>query len=224
MKRIDKAAVLGSGVMGATIAAHLANAGIPVLLIDMAPKGLSEADKAAGLALVDRKVRNQIALAGLEGLKKAKSSPFYLPSYVSYLEVGNYTDDATKLCECDWVIEAVIENMEIKKELLAGTVVPNLQEGAILSTNTSGLSVNELAEVLPESVRRNFLVTHFFNLPQIMRLVTVISARQTDPGITAFMSAFVERRLGKGIAHAKGTPNLIANRVGVYELLTPCVS
>src|SRR5690349_12455828 len=108
--------------------------------------------------------------------------------------------------------------MEIKKKLFTEKVVPNLKEGAILSTNTSGLSVNEMAEALPEKVRQNFLVTHFFNPPRYMRLLEIVSCRWTDPAVTEFMAAFIAKRLGKGIVYAKDTPNFIANRIGVYAI------
>ncbi len=216
MKQISKAAVLGAGVMGATIAAHLANAGIPVLLLDIVPGELNDAEKKAGLSLNDPKVRNRIAASGLEGLKKMKPAAFFLPGYASYLEVGNFEDDIKKLRECDWVIEVVVENMAIKKKLFTEKVVPNLKEEAILSTNTSGLSVNEMAEALPEHVRKRFLVTHFFNPPRYMRLLEIVPCRYTDPAVTEFMAAVTGKRLGKGIVHAKDTPNFIANRIGVY--------
>jgi 3-hydroxyacyl-CoA dehydrogenase len=218
MKQINKAAVLGAGVMGATIGAHLANAGIRVLLLDIVPKEPNDAEKRAGLTLADPAVRNRIAAAGLEGLKKMKPAAFYLPDYANFIEVGNFDDDMPRLRECDWVIEVVIENMEIKKKLFTEKVVPNLKEGAILSTNTSGLSVNEMAEALPEKVRQNFLVTHFFNPPRYMRLLEIVSCRWTDPAVTEFMAGFIAKRLGKGIVYAKDTPNFIANRVGVYAI------
>ncbi len=214
MKQINKAAVLGAGVMGATIAAHLANAGIPVLLLDMAPGELNDAEKKAGLSLTDPKVRNRFSASGLEGLKKMKPAALFLPGYASYIEVGNFEDDIKKLRECDWVIEVVVENMAIKKKLFADKVVPNLKAEAILSTNTSGLSVNEMAEALPEDVRKRFLVTHFFNPPRYMRLLEIVPCRYTDPAVTEFMAS--DKRLGKGIVYAKDTPNFIANRIGIY--------
>ena len=159
MKQINKVAVLGAGVMGATIAAHLANAGIGVLMLDIVPREPNDAEKAKGLTTSDAVVRNRIAAAGLEGLKKMKPAPFFLKSYAGFIEIGNFEDDMARLKECDWVIEVVVENMAIKKSLFTEKIVPNLKEGAILSTNTSGLSVNEMAECLPEGVRKNFLVT-----------------------------------------------------------------
>ena len=216
MRQINKVAVLGAGVMGAAIAAHLANAGIEVLLLDMAPGELSEAEKGAGLALTQRQVRNRIAARALESLTKAKPAPLFLEQYREYIEIGNFEDDMARLKECDWVIEVVLENMEVKKSLFADKVVPNLKEGAILSTNTSGLSVNEMAQVLPEALRRNFLVTHFFNPPRYMRLMEMVGGAETDPEVICFMAGFLGKRLGKGIVYAKDTPNFIANRIGTY--------
>ncbi len=216
MKQINKAAVLGSGVMGATIAAHLANAGIQVLLLDIVPREPNYTEKAAGLTLESRGVRNRIAQAGFDGLLKMKPAPFLIPAYASYVTVGNFEDDMALLKECDWVVEVVLENMEIKKKLFTEKVVPNLKEGAILTTNTSGLSINEMAAVLPEAVRKNFLVTHFFNPPRYMRLMEMVPCADTDPAIVTFMEDFLSVRLGKGIVYGKDTPNFIANRIGVY--------
>ena len=218
MTQINKVAVLGAGVMGATIAAHLANAGIAVLLLDIVPREPNEAEAAAGLTIADSRVRNRIAVAGRDGLLKMKPAPLFLPEYAANIETGNFDDDIQRLKECDWVIEVVIENMAIKKQLFTEKVVPNLKEGAILSTNTSGLSVNEMAECLPESIRKNFLVTHFFNPPRYMRLLEIVSCSYTDPDVVAFMADFIAKRLGKGIVYAKDTPNFIANRIGVYSI------
>jgi 3-hydroxyacyl-CoA dehydrogenase len=216
MRQINKVAVLGSGVMGAAIAGHLANAGIEVLLLDIVPGKLNEAEQGAGLDLGSRQVRNRIAAQGLEGLVKMKPAALFLPSYADYIRIGNFEDDIAGLKECDWVIEVVLENMEVKKQLFGEKVVPNLKEGAVLSTNTSGLSVNEMAQALPEAVRRNFLVTHFFNPPRYMRLMEIVGCTETDPLLVRFMADFLSRRLGKGIVYAKDTPNFIANRIGTY--------
>ena len=202
--RIDRAAVLGAGVMGATIAAHLANAGIRVLLLDVVPK--------------DGGDRNRIAAAALAALEKQKPAPAYLPSDLSRIEVGNLEDDLPRLAECDWVVEVVVENMAVKKQLLGERVAPHLRADAILSSNTSGLSVNEIAAALPEALRPRFLVTHFFNPPRYMRLVEVVPSRFTDPAVTAGMSAFIAQRLGKGVVLAKDTPNFVANRIGVFAM------
>jgi len=216
MKQINKVAVLGAGVMGAAIAGHLANAGIDALLLDIVPAELNDAEKGAGLDLTQRQLRNRIAFQALEALQKSKPAALYLPEYIDYIEIGNFEDDMSRLKECDWVIEVVVENMDIKKRLFTDKVVPNLKDGAILSTNTSGLSANELAQVLPEAIRRNFLVTHFFNPPRYMRLMEMAACTETDPAVISLMAEFLGKRLGKGIVYAKDTPNFIANRIGTY--------
>ncbi|HQR30122.1 MAG TPA: 3-hydroxyacyl-CoA dehydrogenase/enoyl-CoA hydratase family protein [Anaeromyxobacteraceae bacterium] len=204
MARVDRAAVLGSGVMGATIAAHLANAGIRVLLLDVVPK--------------DGGDRNKLARGAIEALEKSKPAAAYLASSLSLIEPGNLEDDLPKLATCDWVVEVVVENMAVKKQLLGEKVAPHLRADAILSTNTSGLSVNEIASALPEALRPRFLVTHFFNPPRYMRLVEVVSSRFTDPAVAASMAELLGRRLGKGVVVAKDTPNFVANRIGVFSM------
>ncbi|MGK2945569.1 MAG: 3-hydroxyacyl-CoA dehydrogenase/enoyl-CoA hydratase family protein [Desulfuromonadales bacterium] len=218
MRQINRAAVLGAGVMGATIAAHLANAGLEVLLLDIIPRELTAAEQAAGLTLESPKVRNRIAADGLESVVKMKPAAFHLKEYAQQIDIGNFEDDAAKLRECDWVVEVVIENMEIKKRLFSETIAPNMAEGAILSTNTSGLSINEMAKALPPELRKNFLVTHFFNPPRYMRLLEVVGCSETDPKLVIEMADFLSKRLGKGIVYAKDTPNFIANRIGVYAM------
>jgi len=217
MRQINRVAVLGAGVMGATIAAHLANAGLDVLLLDMVPKAVNAEEQAAGLSLESPLVRNRIAVTGLEGLKKMKPAPFYLTKYAAQIACGNFNDDLPKLQECDWVVEVVIEHLPIKLELFK-KIVPHLKAGAVLTTNTSGLSVNAMAEALPVEVRRNFMVTHFFNPPRYMRLLEIVPCKETDPAVVNGMAEFISRRLGKGIVHAKDTPNFIANRIGVYAI------
>ncbi len=204
MARIDRAAVLGSGVMGATIAAHLANAGVQVLLLDVVPK--------------DGGDRSRLARQAIEGLRKMKPAAAYLASDLDWIEPGNLEDDLPRLGACDWVVEVVVENMAVKKQLLGEKVAPHLRADAVLSTNTSGLSVNEIASALPEPLRARFLVTHFFNPPRYMRLVEVVPCRETDPGLVASMAAFLGRRLGKGVVLAKDTPNFVANRIGVFAM------
>jgi 3-hydroxyacyl-CoA dehydrogenase len=218
MRQINRVGVLGAGVMGATIAAHLANAGLEVLLLDMVPRELNAEEQAKGLTLDSKEVRSRIAKSGLATVAKMKPAAFYLPEYANAIDCGNFEDDMARLRECDWVVEVVIENIEIKRKLFQEKVVPNLAPGAVLSTNTSGLSVNDMAEVLPAEVRRNFLVTHFFNPPRYMRLLEIVGCRETDPELVASMADFLGKRLGKGIVYAKDTPNFIANRIGVYAI------
>ncbi|MDH4183514.1 MAG: 3-hydroxyacyl-CoA dehydrogenase NAD-binding domain-containing protein, partial [Nitrospinota bacterium] len=218
MKRIDNVAVLGAGVMGSAIAAHLANAGLDVVLLDIVPPKLTEEEISKGLTLQSPQVRNRFVDKGLAACAKASPASFYSQSLLSRIETGNFDDDIAKISKCGWIIEAVVENMEIKKKLYSEKVAPNMAKDAIISTNTSGLSVNELAQALPEEVRKNYLVTHFFNPPRYMRLMEIVASQQTDPAVTAFMADFISRRLGKGIVYAKDTPNFIANRIGIFAV------
>ncbi len=200
---VRRAAVLGAGTMGSRIAAHLANAGIPTLLLDLVPKGEGS--------------RNKLALSAIDALGKAKPAAFYEAGLASLITPGNFEDDLPKLAQCDWVIEAVAENLEIKRALLT-SVVPHLSSRALLTTNTSGLPVNQIAAALGsavDGVARRFFGTHFFNPPRYMRLLEMIPAPETDPEILASFAAFADRLLGKQVVFANDTPNFIANRIGV---------
>ncbi|MGC1460558.1 MAG: 3-hydroxyacyl-CoA dehydrogenase NAD-binding domain-containing protein [Terracidiphilus sp.] len=197
------AAVLGAGTMGSRIAAHLANAGIPVLLLDLPPKSPAE---------------RPLAKLALEALAKSKPAAFYDQANASLITPGNFDDDLPKLAQCDWVIEAVAENLEIKTALLA-RVLPNLAPKALLTTNTSGLPVGRIAQALT-SHRDRFLGAHFFNPPRYMRLLEVIPTPETDRGLLAAFAAFADRNLGKQVVFANDTPNFIANRIGVAVMFT----
>jgi 3-hydroxyacyl-CoA dehydrogenase len=207
MRAIERVAVLGAGVMGGGIAAHLANAGFRVLLLDVVP-----GDAPAG----DAGARNRLAAAGLEAARKNKA--FHLPAYADAVEIGNLEDDAGRLRACDWIVEAVVEDLAAKVRLYREVVAPNLADHAILSSNTSGLSVEALAAALPPAARRRFLVVHFFNPPRLMRLVELVAGRRTDRALAAGVEALLRRRLGKGVVRGKDTPNFVANRIGVYAM------
>src|SRR5205823_2507794 len=165
--QINKVAVLGAGVMGSRIAAHLANAGIPTYLLDIVPRELNEAETKAGLSLDSAKVRNRIVQAGVDGLKKAKPAAFFVPECVSLITPGNFDDDLKKIADADWIVEAVAENLEIKRSLLA-KVDQIRRPDSIVSTNTSGLPVNLIAEGLSDGFRQHWLGTHFFNPPRYL--------------------------------------------------------
>ena len=216
--QIRKAAVLGSGVMGSAIAAHLANAGIPSLLLDIVPPELTREEQAAGLNPADKKVRNRLAEAGKARLLKASPSPLFVPEFAGYIETGNLTDDLERLQEVDWVIEVVVERLDVKRELLR-TVAAVVRPGTVVSSNTSGISLRSMADGLPPEFTRCFLGTHFFNPPRYMKLMEIVPGPGTDPEVTAFLKRFAERILGKGVVLAKDTPNFIANRIGVYGLV-----
>ena len=217
MIQINRVAVLGAGVMGATIAAHLANGGLDVLMLDIVPRELTEAEQKKGLTLDSPEVRNRIAESGRQGLLKMKPAPLYLKNYINRIEVGNFEDDLARLSDCEWVIEVVVENLDIKRGLFE-KIIPHLHPQAVLSSNTSGLSANEMAATLPSELRGRFLVTHFFNPPRYMRLMEIIAGDESDTLVVGEMADFLSRRLGKGVVYAKDTTNFIANRIGVYAI------
>ncbi|HWJ03878.1 MAG TPA: 3-hydroxyacyl-CoA dehydrogenase family protein, partial [Verrucomicrobiae bacterium] len=215
--RINKAAVLGSGVMGSAIAAHLANAGIPSLLLDIVPASLTPEEEKAGLTLESKKVRNRFAADNKAKLLKTNPAPLFVPEFAELIEVGNLTDDLGRLQEVDWVIEVVVERLDVKIDLFK-RVADNVRPGTIVSSNTSGISLQAMVAGLPESFTRYFLGTHFFNPPRYMKLLEIIPGPNTDPAVLDFMTGFGERVLGKGMVLAKDTPNFIANRIGVYGM------
>ena len=215
--QIHKVAVIGSGVMGGTIAAHLANAGIPSLLLDIVPSKLTAVEEAVGLTLEDRNVRNSIAEVNKTKLLKMNPAPYFVPEFADRIEVGNLSDDLARLSEVDWVIEVVVERLDIKIDLFK-KIAAHVRPGTIVSSNTSGISLKSMVEGLPESFTRYFLGTHFFNPPRYMKLLEIIPGVNTDPDVVTFLAEFGERVLGKGVILAKDTPNFIANRIGVYGL------
>lgn len=217
MAQIRKAAVLGAGVMGAGIAAHLANASIPVLLLDIVPREASEEEKKKGQDTSHPAVRNRIASMGLAAAAASKPASFAHAERAKFVTVGNFEDDLDALKEVDWVVEAVVERMDVKLSLFA-KIAPYLKPTALLTTNTSGLSVNAMAGGLPVELRPRFFGTHFFNPPRYMHLLELIAAEETDPAIFATFGAFAEKRLGKGVVVASDSPNFVANRVGVYGI------
>jgi 3-hydroxyacyl-CoA dehydrogenase len=210
IKRINKVAILGAGTMGARIAAHFANAGVPSYLLDIVP-----ADVAPGASATER---NKIAGAGLDAAKKSKPAAFMEPSLARLVTVGNFDDDLKKLAEVDWIIEAVVENLEIKRALLR-KVEAIRKPGTIITTNTSGLPVGKIAEGFSDDFRRSWFGTHFFNPPRYMRLLELIPTPEADPAAITAISHFGDVRLGKGVVMAKDTPNFIGNRIGTFSVL-----
>jgi len=206
MKRIHKVAVLGAGTMGARIAAHFANAGVPGYLLDIVPPD------------ADGPARNKIAVAGLEAAKKSKPAAFFEPALARLVTVGNLEDDLKHLSEVDWIIEAVVENLEIKRALLK-KVEAVRKPGTIVSTNTSGLPVAKIAEGFSDDFRKSWLGTHFFNPPRYMRLLEIIATPETDRAAIEAVTHFSDVNLGKGVVFAKDTPNFIANRIGTFSVL-----
>ena len=218
MMRIAKAAVLGAGTMGAQIAAHLANAGVPTLLLDISPRELTAEEQAKGLNLESSQVRNRIARNGFEGAVKAKPAAFFSPAQASLVSVGNFDDDLSKLKDCDLIIEAVVENLDIKKSLYE-RVEKHRRPGSIIASNTSGIPIHLLAEGRSDDFKQHFLGVHFFNPPRYLHLVEIIRTEWTKPEVSCFMFGFLDQRLGKGVVPAKDRPNFIANRIGTFGAL-----
>ena len=210
--RVNHAVVVGAGTMGAAIAAHLANAGVPVTLLDIIPGELTPEEEKQGLTLDDKVVRNRIVNQGLEGALKSRPASFFAPDLADLVQVGNLEDDFDVVGETDWVIEAIIENLEIKQKLMA-RIDEIRQPHTIVSTNTSGISVASIGVGLSEGFRGHFLGTHFFNPPRYLKLLEIIPTADTLPEVVEFISHFGEYRLGKGIVPAKDTPNFIGNRI-----------
>ncbi len=210
MKRINKVAILGSGTMGARIAAHFANAGIPSYLLDIVPANVAlEAGAAA---------RNKIAAAGLDAAKKSKPAAFMDLTLARLVTIGNFDDDLNKLAEVDWIIEAVVENLDLKRALLR-KVEAIRKPGTIVTTNTSGLPVGKIAEGFSDDFHRSWFGTHFFNPPRYMRLLELIPTPEADQGAIDAVTHFCDVRLGKGVVLAKDTPNFIGNRIGTFSVL-----
>ncbi len=210
--RINKAVVIGAGTMGGAIAAHLANAGVEVTLLDIVPTELTIKEEQAGLTLDDPIVRNRIVKEGLDRTLKSRPASFFSKDFASLVSVGNLEDDFEVIAEADWVIEVIIENLGIKRQLMEQIDVVR-SPFSIVSTNTSGIPVASISEGFSESFRQHFLGTHFFNPPRYLKLLEIIPTPDTLPEVMEFVSGFGELRLGKGIVPAKDTPNFIANRL-----------
>lgn len=211
--QINKAVVIGSGTMGAAIAAHLVNAGVHVTLLDIIPRELSESEKKAGLTLDDPQVRNRIVTQGFQAALKSKPASFYSESLGDQLKLGNLEDDLDCIGDADWVIEVIIENLKIKQGLME-KIDQVRAEHTIISTNTSGIPVTSIAEGRSKGFQEHFLGTHFFNPPRYLKLLEVIPTANTLPDVIRDISHFAEYRLGKGVVLCKDTPNFIANRMG----------
>ncbi|MFH1139729.1 MAG: 3-hydroxyacyl-CoA dehydrogenase NAD-binding domain-containing protein [Pseudomonadota bacterium] len=215
-KKIRKATVLGAGVMGATIAAHLANVGIKTDLLDIVLPEVSPAEAAKGLTRDSKAFRNKLAQTGLETALKARPASFYVPEDAKLIRVGNLEDNLDWLKDSDWVCEVIIERLDLKKALFE-KITPFLGKETILTSNTSGIPIKSMSEGLSRDVAERFLGTHFFNPPRYMKLLEIIPGPATKPEIIDSMAEFCEKTLGKGVVFAKDTPNFIANRVGIFS-------
>ena len=201
MRTLRSVAVLGAGTMGSRIAAHFANAGIPAVLLD--------------IVVPNQPNRNAAALKGIENAAKQKPAAFFTDSAMSLVKPGNFEDHLNLLADCDWIIEAVVENLDLKRNLFE-KVEKVRKPGSIISTNTSGIPLARISEGFSADFRRNFLGTHFFNPPRYLHLLEMIPGPETDPAVIEFVTQFADARLGKGVVRCKDTPNFIANRIGSF--------
>lgn len=211
MRKINKVAVLGSGVMGSRIACHFANIGVEVLLLDIVPKEAAESS--------DKAARNKIVNDALQFALKSNPSPIYSKSYVNRITTGNMDDDMAKIANCDWIIEVVIERLDIKKQVFEN-VEKYRKPGALITTNTSGIPIHLMLDGRSEDFQQHFCGTHFFNPPRYLKLLELIPSPKTSPEVMAFLEDYGQRFLGKTTVVCKDTPAFIANRIGVYSIMS----
>ena len=218
-RRIKKVAVVGSGIMGSGIACHFANIGVQVLLLDIVPRELTDKEKQKGLTLEDKSVRNRIVNDSLQAALKSKPSPIYHKDFANRIKTGNLEDDISKVSEVDWIIEVVVERLDIKKQ-----VFDNLEkyrkEGTLITSNTSGIPIQQMSEGRSEDFQKHFCGTHFFNPPRYLRLFEIIPGPKTSEEVLEFLNEYGEKFLGKTSVVAKDTPAFIGNRIGTYSIMS----
>src|SRR3989339_1208815 len=217
-RKINEVVVLGSGVMGSRIAAHFANIGCKVYLLDIVPTEMNDSEKKKGLTLQDPAVRNRIANDNLQNVLKAKPSPIYRTDFVSRITTGNFEDNMSWLSNADWIIEAVVENLEIKKKVFKN-VEKYRKPGSLITTNTSGIPVHLMNEGRSEDFRKHFCGAHFFNPPRYLQLLEIIPTPKTNPDVIDFLMWYGDLYLGKTTVLCKDTPAFIANRIGVFSIM-----
>ena len=218
-KKIKKAGVIGAGVMGATIAAQLANVGIKTILLDIVPPKFTEDDKKKGLTEENPVFRNKFAKNGLQGALKSKPASFYIPENAKLITIGNLEDNLSLLSEVDWIIEVVVERLDIKQSVFE-KIESVLTPDTLVTSNTSGISAAAMCEGRSETFRKHFAITHFFNPPRYMKLLEIVPGPDTLPEVVNVLAEACERIVGKGIVYAKDTPNFIANRIGIFGMFT----
>jgi len=216
-RRIKKIAVIGSGIMGSGIACHFANIGVDVLLLDIIPRELNDAEKAKGLTLENKAVRNRIVNDSLMASLKSKPSPIYHQSFTSRITTGNLEDDILKVKDVDWIMEVVVERLDIKK-LVFEKLEKYRTPGTLITSNTSGIPIHFMSEGHSEDFQKHFCGTHFFNPARYLKLFEIIPGPKTDPAVISFLSSYGEQFLGKTSVIAKDTPAFIGNRIGIFGI------
>ncbi len=217
-RRIKHVTVLGSGIMGSGIAAHFANIGVEVLLLDIVPFELTEAEQKKGLTLEDKVVRNRIATENLVKLKKSSPALLYSPKFADRISVGNFDDDLKKIKDTDWIIEVVVERLDIKKSVYE-KIEQFRKPGTLVSSNTSGIPINQLVDGRSDDFKKYFAGTHFFNPVRYLPLLEIIPTQHTDKDVVDFYMSYGAKFLGKTTVEAKDTPAFIANRIGVFGIM-----
>lgn len=219
IRRIRKVAVIGSGVMGSQIACHFANIGVEALLLDIVPRELSEKEKAKGLSLEDKAVRNRIVNDALAAAIKMKPAPLYSKRFANRISTGNIEDNLNLISDVDWIIEVVIERLDIKQQVFAN-IEKYRKPGTIISSNTSGIPIHKMIEGRTEDFQKHFLGTHFFNPPRYLELLEIIPTPKTDSSLVDFLMDYGRKYLGKKTVLCKDTPAFIANRIGVFSIMS----
>lgn len=218
-RRINKVAIVGSGIMGSGIACHFANIGVEVLLLDIVPRELTDKEKSKGLTLEDKVVRNRLVNDSLQDALKSKPSPIYSQSFASRIKTGNLDDDISKVSEVDWIIEVVVERLDIKKKVFE-QLDNQRKKGTLISSNTSGIPIKLMSEGRSEDFQKHFCGTHFFNPARYLRLFEIIPGPKTSEEVLDFMNEYGEKFLGKKSVVAKDTPAFIGNRVGIFSIMS----
>ena len=217
-RRIRKVAVIGSGIMGSGIACHFANIGVQVLLLDIPPKELNEVEQQKGLSLADKLVRNRIVNSNLEKAIKSKPSPLYHSLFSKRIETGNLEDDISKIKDVDWIVEVVVERLDVKKSIFQ-EIEKYRTSGTLVTSNTSGIPIRFMSEGRSDDFQQHFAVTHFFNPPRYLQLFEVIPNVDCKPEVIDFLLSYGEKFLGKTSVLAKDTPAFIGNRIGIFGIM-----
>ena len=218
-RRINKVAIIGSGIMGSGIACHFANIGVEVLLLDIVPRELTEKEKKQGLTLQDKQVRNRIVNTALQDALKSKPSPIYHKDFANRIKTGNLEDDISKVSEVDWIMEVVVERLDIKKQVF-DNLEKHRKQGTLITSNTSGIPIQQMSEGRSEDFQKHFCGTHFFNPPRYLRLFEIIPGPKTSEDVLEFLNEYGEKFLGKTSVVAKDTPAFIGNRIGTYSIMS----
>jgi 3-hydroxyacyl-CoA dehydrogenase len=216
-RRIKKIAIVGSGIMGSGIACHFANIGVEVLLLDIVPRELNKNEKAKGLTLKDDVVRNRLVNEALKTALKSKPSPIYNQTFAQRITTGNLEDDIAKVKDVDWIMEVVVERLDIKKQVFE-TLEKHRSPGTLITSNTSGIPIQFMSEGRSEDFQKHFCGTHFFNPARYLKLFEIIPGPKTDPEVLQFLNHYGEQFLGKTSVIAKDTPAFIGNRIGIFGI------